>query len=60
MISGFPAGPGSRRDFEGMLVARREITTRSLGQPKSPAGRGLKHASAAFIARDGMYAGFAS
>jgi hypothetical protein len=31
--------------------ARREITTRSLGQPKSPAGRGLKHASRQLLLR---------
>jgi hypothetical protein len=37
---------GLRQCFEGMLVARQEVLTKSLDLPRGPKGRDLKGASA--------------
>jgi hypothetical protein len=42
-----------------MLVARQEALTQSLDLSGGPEGRDQKGTSTAFIAMDGMYAGFA-
>jgi len=47
MFSGLQKIPGLRQYFAGMLVARQEVLTQSLGFSVSPVGRDMNSASAA-------------